>query len=184
MIYGHGTLGSVALRIMEDYSQGHMSGCRFSVEQAIEHVCWREKTLINYTNGGPCYVWWSLAFEDGELHIDINRGKSFNFVEERHGTKHYIQSPLTDIDSYDLVPHLSESSYPRHPVDTALRLGIGIGQRALMRFSVDWKTDYWGESDCHYERELVFVESFGAPFMVPVETGLPSRPAMRGLSYA
>lgn len=184
MIWGHNTLGSVALRIIQDYSRYEMEN-HHTLDQAIERVCFRKESMTA-AGESPSYIWWEFGFDGGELRIMPDLGKLHSvprIKQTKRGEMRYVAAE--EMDTSYLVDFNQPDSYisiSGGVEDCAIRMGLGIGQRVLTRFREVWNTDYFGESDCDTISDVLFAEE--GPYSLAIDSGLSSRPRMMGLTVA
>lgn len=177
MIAGYSTLGAAALRIIKDYANGDMrSACRFTLDQAIEKVCFRKET-VSAAGGYPSYVWWSFEMDKGDITVDIDIGHLAGVKLLKSDEWRY--TPLNDAD-YDTIARVQ--SYGKL-LDAMLVQGLVLGQRVLSRYTMDARVDYWGEDDSHEEVEVIYAEPGGNGYLpLPVDL-IGQRNATKGISF-
>jgi hypothetical protein len=196
MFQGHSTLGAVALRLIEDNNRyGLKASTRYSLDQAVEVVCHRQKSI--YSMGeAPSYIWWWFAFDEyyGGLHVRHDVGKLSEVCLDKEKWK-WRGVYCRDLDSTDLIREWEPDTWWNRDDRTLTReemtmiaMGLQPYQRCLSRFREEWHTDYWGESDCEQKIELLYVEPTRglatAYLPVPVGDLVPTPATMKELRFA
>lgn len=177
MINGFSTLGSVALHIARDWRNPRQRrSTRYTLEQAIEKVCFRRESIV--AEGGQIsYIWWSFGVHEGEIDIDIDRGKlaevpiigSANWARRWVPAKEIGGDVLANLDwnlGWDIV---------------ILKMGLTLGQRVLSRCVHHTGTDYWGEDCSGDESDIIYAEPGGG--FIPVMANLMKPNPSKGFAF-
>lgn len=170
MINGFSTLGAVALRMIEENQKRPIRhSTKYTLDQAIEKVCFRKETI--YAEGsGWSYLWWWFCIDQGETSVEWDQGKLRTIPYEKSSYR-YI-AVVEDFEQDRLYQDYKVEGYFADVADAMLRMGMSFGQKALSRTRTEWSSDYWGESDSSTDTELLYVEPWDSTiFMIPLELG-------------
>lgn len=195
MIQGYSTLGAVALRIIADNIQWNLrSATHYTVHQVIEKVCFRKESVASCTEA-PAYIWWWFSMDHGELSIeyDVGKLKEVSF-KEKHGRqdRRYVPATNGELEVDELIGGFKREGwwdrdeFITRTEEAMIRMGVQPYQKMLSTYAESWSSDYWGESDCHYSNELLYVEPLGEcnAVFLPVPLGdLGRAPTMKGLRF-
>lgn len=195
MIQGFSTLGAVALRLIEDNNNFGLKGTtRYNLDQAVELVCHRKKTIASI-GSAPSYIWWWFSLEEGELHIHFDRGKlrSICLNKDKWDWRMVATADLEPdrlIEQWTPDCWWSRDDRTLSKIELAmLSMGVQPYQKCLTRYTEEWSgPDYFGESDCDTNAELLYVEPLTGCLVayLPVPLGILGQPVptMKGLSFA
>lgn len=174
MINGFSTLGAVALRLADDYSHaGQWRSARYTLDQAVEKVCWRQESIIGEVDTAS-YLWWSFEIRDGALAIDIDRGK-LTEIYTTGKARRWLPARHLDVEA---LANIAWNDW-----DSAmLRLGLTLGQRVLTRHICYSSCDTWSD-DYREDCKIIYVEPPQEGYL-PIRVDLARHNGMTGFRLA
>ncbi len=166
-----GTIGSVALRIIEDFGEKRIRHGlrmnRYTLWQILQKVVEHRESVESCSNDVPSYIWWHLGVSDeGEIVPVISHGamakKKTIWLDKRQREYRWVWPYETSREEGPWRAALGvEVGYWGHdPEYYMMRLGLSFGQKVLSR-TVGYSSppSYCNEDgDSGYETEILYIE--------------------------
>lgn len=159
MMNGYSTMGAVALRIISDYGPTQSDGVvsdharyytKYSLNQLLEKVCVRHKSVATFADDVPSYIWWKLGIDEwSEITPIIDLGalthSTIRFADpistrSQFKFRHRSSRPRSRMEEPDgawgVALNESISPYserPITPLGIMLKYGLSFGQDVLTR---------------------------------------------------